>query len=94
MLKAAKSSGETLPEIVVCNVDWESMEKAGLSDGQKQIQSAFETYGVKDYVMVQKGDVKIAVVGVFGKDALECAPTCELSFKDPVDVYKRQIQRI
>ena len=94
MLKAAKSSGETLPEIVVCNVDWESMEKAGLSDGQKQIQSAFETYGVKDYVMVQKGDVKIAVVGVFGKDALECAPTCELSFKDPVEAVKQTVEEI
>ena len=94
MLKAAKSSGETLPEIVVCNVDWESMEKAGLSDGQKQIQSAFETYGVKDYVMVQKGDVKIAVVGVFGKDALECAPTCELSFKNPIEAVKQTVEEI
>ena len=94
MLKAAKSSGETLPEIVVCNVDWESMEKAGLSDGQRQIQSAFETYGVKDYVMVQKGDVKIAVVGVFGKDALECAPTCELSFKDPIEAVKQTVEEI
>ena len=94
MLRAAKSSGETLPEIVVCNVDWDSMEKAGLNDGQKQIQSAFETYGVKDYVMVQKGDVKIAVVGVFGKDALECAPTCELSFKDPVGAVKKTVEEI
>ena len=94
MLKAAKSSGETLPEIVVCNVDWDSMEKAGLNNGQKQIQSAFETYGVKDYVMVQKGDVKIAVVGVFGKDALECAPTCELSFKDPVEAVKKTVEEI
>ena len=94
MLKAAKSSGETLPEIVVCNVDWDSMEKAGLNDGQKQIQSVFETYGVKDYVMVQKGDVKIAVVGVFGKDALECAPTCELSFKDPVEAVKETVEEI
>ena len=94
MLRAAKSSGETLPEIVVCNVDWDSMEKAGLNDGQKQIQSVFETYGVKDYVMVQKGDVKIAVVGVFGKDALECAPTCELSFKDPVEAVKETVEEI
>ena len=70
------------------------MEKAGLSDGQKQIQSAFETYGVKDYVMVQKGDVKIAVVGVFGKDALECAPTCELSFKDPIEAVKQTVEEI
>ena len=72
MLKAAKNSGESVPELVVCNVDWESMEKAGMNEGQKLIRSAFDTYGVKDYVVLQKGDVKIAVVGVFGKNALKC----------------------
>ena len=94
MLNAAVNSGETVPEIVVCNVDWDTMEKDGLSDGQKQIREAFEAYSVKDYVMVQKGDVKIAVVGVFGKDALECAPTCELSFKDPIEAVKQTVEEI
>ena len=94
MLTAAKNSGETLPSLVVCNVDWDSMEMNGLSEGQKQIQSAFENYGVKDYVVVQKGDVKIAVVGVFGVDALKCAPTCELLFKDPVESVKKTVEEI
>ena len=94
MLTAAKNSGETLPSLVVCNVDWDSMEMNGLSEGQKQIQSAFENYGVKDYVVVEKGDVKIAVVGVFGVDALKCAPTCELLFKDPVESVKKTIEEI
>ena len=40
--EAAKTSGETVPALVVCNVDWDSMEQDGLSDGQKQIRSAFE----------------------------------------------------
>ena len=57
-------------------------------------RSAFEAYGVKDYVVVQKGDVKVAVVGVFGKDALECAPTCELKFKDPVEAVKQTVEEI
>ena len=94
MLKAAVKSGETLPALVVCNVDWDSMEQTGLSDGQQQIQSAFETYGVKDYVVLQKGNVKIAVVGVFGTDALKCAPTCELIFKDPVEAVKETVDEI
>ena len=92
MLKTAKNSGETVPKLVVCNVDWDAMEKEGLSKGQKQIESAFETYGVKDYVVIQKGGVKIAVLGVFGKDALECAPTCELEFKDPVESAKNTVE--
>lgn len=94
MLTVAKNSGETVPSLVVCNVDWDSMEKTGLNEGQKQIQSAFENYGVKDYVVVQKGDVKIAVVGVFGVDALKCAPTCELLFKDPVESVKKTVEEI
>ena len=89
MLNAAKNSGDTVPSLVLCNVDWDAMEEAGLSEGQKQIQSAFEKYQVKDYVVVQKGNIKIAVLGVFGKDALECAPTCELLFKDPVEAVKQ-----
>lgn len=94
MLEAAKNSGETVPNLVVCNVDWDAMEDAGLSEGQSQIKSAFETYGVKDYVVVQKGDVKIAVLGVFGKDALTCAPTCELIFKDPIEAAKQTVEEI
>ena len=94
MLKTAKNSGETVPKLVVCNVDWDAMEKERLSKGQKQIESAFETYGVKDYVVIQKGGVKIAVLGVFGKDALECAPTCELEFKDPVESAKNTVEEI
>ena len=94
MLNAAKNSGDTVPSLVLCNVDWDAMEEAGLSEDQKQIQSAFEKYQVKDYVVVQKGNIKIAVLGVFGKDALACAPTCELVWKDPVKAAKQTVEKI
>lgn len=94
MLETAKNSKETVPNLVLCNVDWDAMKKDGLTKGQKQIQTAFQTYGVKDYVVVQKGDVKIAVLGVFGKDSLECAPTCELKFKDPVEAATETVKEI
>ena len=70
------------------------MKKAGLSEGQKQIYEAFLTYGVKDYTVIQKGDVKIAVLGVFGKDSLDCAPTCELLFKDPSEAARETVEEI
>lgn len=94
MLKTAKNSEEKVPDLVVCNVDWDAMEEEGLTKGQKQIRTAFQTYGVKDYVVLQKGDVKIAVLGVFGKDSLECAPTCELKFKDPVEAASETVKEI
>lgn len=94
MLKSAAESGDAVPELVVCNVDWDAMEAAGLSEGQQVIADGFAEYGVKDYVVLEKGDVDIAVVGVFGKDSLACAPTCELLFKDPVEAVKETVAEI
>lgn len=94
MLKTAANSGDVLPQMVVCNVDWEAMEAAGLSEGQQQIHEGFDTYGVKDYVVLQKGDTRIAVIGVFGKDSLACAPICELLFKDPIEAVKETVAAI
>ena len=94
MLTSARSSGDAVPAMVICNVDWDAMEAAGLTEGQQMIRDAFAAYGVQDYTVVHKGDVNIAVVGVFGKDALSCAPTCELKFKDPVEAVKATVQTI
>ena len=94
MLTSARTSGDAVPAIVVCNVDWDAMEAAGLTEGQQLLKDAFTAYGVQDYTVVQKGDVRIAVVGVFGKDALSCAPTCELKFKDPVQAVKATVAEI
>ena len=52
------------------------------------LSEAFENYGIKDYVVVEKGDVKIAVIGMFGKDALACVVNPPLLFKDPVEGMK------
>ena len=94
MLTNATGSGDPLPALVVCNVDWDAMEAAGLTEGQQRLKDAFAYAGVRDYTIVQKGDVRIAVVGVFGKDALACAPTCELKFKDPIEAVKATVARI
>lgn len=94
MLATAKDSGESLPEMVLCNVDWEAtLESENAEDG-KLLQKAFENYGVKDYVVLQKGDVKIAVTGVFGEDSLACAPTCVLVFKDPIEAVRETVAEI
>lgn len=94
MLKSAAGSGDALPEMVVCNVDWEAMEAVGLNEGQQAIRDAFDVYDVKDYIVLEKGGVDIAVIGVFGKDALACAPTCELLFTDPVEAVKETVADI
>lgn len=94
MLNAAVASGDPLPPMVVCNVDWDGMEAKGLTEDQKNLLQAFETYGVKEYIMVEKNDVNIAITGVFGIDAKACVPNCPLDFEDPVEAVKKTVAEI
>ena len=84
MMQTAVNSGDVLPSMVVSNIDWATMEANGLTEEQKLLKEAFETFGVKDYVVIEKGDVRVGVFGLFGKDALACVPNSPLLFKDPV----------
>ncbi len=81
-LEAAAESGDPVPALALCNVDWEAMEAEGLTEDQRLLKEAFTAYGVEDYVMLDKGGIRIAVLGVFGEDSLACAPTCALKFRD------------
>ena len=94
MLHSAVNSGDRLPSMVVCNVDWESMEAKGLTEDQQLLKEAFERYGVEEYVVLEKGGVQIAVTGVFGEDCLDCVPNCPLEFKNPVDAVKETVAEI
>ncbi|MBQ8802577.1 MAG: bifunctional metallophosphatase/5'-nucleotidase [Tyzzerella sp.] len=94
MMNTAVASGDALPEMVVCNVDWDAMEEAGLTEDQKLLKAAFENYDVKDYIVVEKNGVNIAVTGVFGVDALDCVPNCPLAFEDPVEAVQETVADI
>ena len=94
MMNNAVASGDPLPPMVVCNVDWDGMEAKGLTEDQKNLLQAFETYGVKEYIMVEKNDVNIAITGVFGIDAKACVPNCPLDFEDPVEAVKETVAEI
>ena len=93
-LMTAKNSGEKLPAIVVSNIDMEATMAQAQSDKRDALLAAFESYGVKEYIMLEKGGVKIAVMGIFGLDAVDCAPFSELIFKDPVEGAKETVAKI
>lgn len=94
MMNNAVASGDKLPAMVVCNVDWDAMEEAGHTDDQKLLSDAFENYGVEEYIVVEKGGVKIAITGVFGEDCLDCVPNCPLVFENPVEAVKETVEEI
>ena len=94
MMNNAVASGEALPEMVVCNIDWEGMKSTGLTEEQQMLYDAFENYGVKEYLVVEKGDVKVAVTGVFGIDCLACVVNPPLVFENPVEAVKETVAEI
>lgn len=93
-LQAAAQSKDPVPAMALCNIDWETMEAEGLTPEQQLLRDAFDAYGMKDYVVVTKGSVRIAVLGVFGIDSLACAPTCVLKFKDASEAASAVVEEI
>ena len=94
MLNHAVASGDALPAMVICNIDWDSMKSEGLTQEQQMLQEAFEGYGVKEYVVIEKNDVNIAVIGVFGEDALDCVVNPPFTFQNPVEAVKETVAEI
>lgn len=93
-LDAARESGDPVPAMVLCNIDWETMEAEGLTEEQQLLKDAFDAYGMTDYTVITKGDIKIAVLGIFGEDSLACAPTCVLKFRDASEAAAETVAEI
>lgn len=90
MFDVSRTCGEPVPDFVLCNVDWDypneytKILKAALKD----------RFGCKNYKIIKKGDLNVAVIGVFGSDAFFCAPTCELKFTDQYEAVKKTVAEI
>lgn len=94
MLDSARASQDILPAMVLCNVDWDTMKADGMTQDQQLLYDAFTAYGVQDYIMLTKGDVRIAVIGLFGEDCEICVPNCPLVFADRVESVKKTVEKI
>ena len=90
-LKAAKKSGDKLPQIVASNVLFTNAQDGKLTQSLSNLKQSFEDYGVKDYVILERSGVKIGVFGLMGKDAASNAPMSEVKFADAVEKAKRVV---
>ncbi len=90
MLKSAMKSGDRLPKMVISNIDFAN----SVSANAKLLQATMEDFGVAEYLILQKDDVKIAVFGGLGADADSCAPNSELVFKNMVEQAKITVAKI
>lgn len=88
MLKAAVASGDKLPALVCANY---LPPKEGEDGYDGELWAAYNDYGVKDYVILERGGVYYAIFGIFGYDADDCAPNSGMVFEDPVAVAKETV---
>lgn len=92
MLNNAKlKSGNQLPALLSASINWDK----STSEYKNDLKKAFENYGVEEeYMVVTKGDVKIAMFGILGDDAAYYSPNSKLAFDNIVDTSKRIVKKI
>ena len=87
MLTNAKKSGDTLPAVVLSNY------KPSVDSG-KLAEKALANYPVTDYTILERDGLKIAIFGVMGVDADECAPMSGMTLEPVADAAKRVVAEI
>ena len=85
MLNAAVESGDTLPAIV-CGNYLPPVE--GQEGYDAEIWDAYNAYGVKEYIILERGGVYYVIFGIFGADADDCAPNSGMVYEDPISTAK------
>lgn len=89
MLYSSLEGEYELPQFVLSNIDWEEA-----NEDQLAVKQAMDAYGVRSYVMLNKGGLNIAVMGIFGKESYDYAPMTGLTFKDPIESARETVAQI
>lgn len=85
MLKAARDSGEVLPQVLCSNIGF----KPGQED-DSGLHPAMNDFPVKDYTIIEKSGLRIGVFGLIGRDAAQVTVLGQdLEFRDPIEEGRR-----
>lgn len=92
MLNAAVDSGDPLPAIVEANY-WPPIEGQEGYDGDAQaVWDAFENYGgLRTYILLERGGVWYAILGIMGVDSDACAPMSGMILYDRVEKAQQAV---
>ena len=91
MLNAAVKSGDRLPAIVEANYLPPEEGTEGYDEDARAAWEAFENYGVRDYVILEKGDLHYVVFGILGLDSDDCAPMSGMVHHDMAETAQRVV---
>lgn len=89
MLTAARTSGDTVPALLMANY-----KPSDDNPDQLDIQRAMSAYGVKDYMLLERGGVTYGIFGLMGIDSDDCAPTSGFTLEDPIEAAKRCVKAL
>jgi len=84
MLNAAVASGDKLPAVVQANY------KPPKSDTRSW--DAWRNYGISDYTIVERDGLRVAVFGLMGEDADDCAPMSGMEFEPLAEAAERTVK--
>lgn len=91
-LRAAADSKEKLPVILSSNIQFPLDQDGKLSDSLAELKKAMEDYGVRDYIVLERGGVKIGIFGVMGEESESMAPMSGVTFDDEIEQAKRVVK--
>ena len=84
MLRAAVDSGDALPAILDCNY-------LPPETGAEEVWEALAYYGVRDYMLIERGGVVYALFGLTGYDSDDCAPNSGMVLEEPAVAAQRTV---
>ncbi len=88
MLNVAADCVDEVPPIVCANY-WPPVE--GEDGYDAEMWQALDNYGVKDYIILERGGVYYVLFGILGFDSNDCAPNSGMILGDPVAVAQETV---
>ncbi|OPX88468.1 MAG: Trifunctional nucleotide phosphoesterase protein YfkN precursor [Pelotomaculum sp. PtaB.Bin104] len=84
-LNAARQSRDPLPQIVQSNVTYPANPDGSLPPSLEDLKEAARDYGIKEYMLIDRGGFRIGVFGLMGKEAASNAPMSGVKFVDQLE---------
>ncbi|NLO10241.1 MAG: bifunctional metallophosphatase/5'-nucleotidase [Clostridiales bacterium] len=91
-LNAAVDSGDKLPKMVQSNLTFPIDEEGNITSSLQALKEAIDTYGVNDYLVLERNGIRIGMFGLMGEESASMAPMSEVVFEDATTHAKRLVK--
>ena len=89
MLNAVMESGDPVPALLMANY-----KPSNDNPDKLDIQRAMSSYGVQDYMILERGGVTYGIFGLMGVDSDSCAPTSGFALGDMAENAQRCVDAL